>query len=211
MSTAYLPDLAGIGWTRTRGASFKTLISEAASGLEARSALQSLPRWKWELPYSYIRTGTPYFDFEKLFGFFMQQYGSLTSFFIRDQFDNSVTGQSIATGNGVTVAFQLQRTMQGYTEPIFGVDTRGSATYGPYTRPAALTPQAYVNGLPVTATFANDTGVMTLATAAGTSGQPITADFSYPFRVRFADDHLDVKGVFSTWNTGSVKLIQSRT
>ena len=132
----------------------------------------------------------------------------------RDQFQNACTGQFIATGDGTTTAYQLQRTIEGYNEPVFVLDTRGSAAYGPYTRPAALMQQCYVNGVARAASFANETGIMTLTSATSptsTAGLPITATFSYGFRVRFEDDSIDFDNLWSAVNEmKELKLIQTR-
>ena len=174
------------------------------------------PRWQWELVYSgYIREGSPWFDFENLNGFYLAQYGPLSSLLFRDQLDNQVTGQFIATGDGVTTAFQLVRTFNGFNEPIYVVDTRGAITYGPYTQPAALTPQAYDNGSPITANFSLETGILTTGTLLSpvpiSAGHILTATFSFGFRVRFVDDELDFKNVFNTyWQLDSLKLIETR-
>ena len=211
MSTPWFPDLPGFAWGRTRTPKLNTLIQTSASGLEARQALQTLSRREWKLDFNYLREGTPWFDVESLEGFYLSQLGPLNTLLFRDQYQNTCTGQFIATGDGSTTTFQLQRTVQGYTEPVFAVDTRGAHTYGPYTRPAAVTPQAYVSGLPVSATFATETGVLTLATASGTSGNPITATFSYGFRVRFEDDSIDFDNLWAAVNEmKQLKLIQTR-
>lgn len=211
MSTPWFPDLPGFAWGRTRSPKLNTLIQTSASGLEARQALQTLARREWKLIFNYLREGTPWFDVETLEGLYLAQTGPLSTMLFRDQYQNACVGQSIATGDGSTVTYQLQRTIQGYDEPVFVLDTRGSATYGPYTRPAALTPQAYVSGSPVSATFANETGIMTLASASGTSGNPITATFSYGFRVRFEDDSIDFDNLWGAVNEmKELKLIQTR-
>jgi len=215
MSTNFFPDLPGFTWTRKRAVNQNTLIQTSASGLEARSALMVLPRYEWTLPYSYLREGTPWFDVENLEGTYLAQQGPLVTMFFRDQFQNSVTGQFIGTGDGTTTAFQAVRTIQGgdgqaYQDPVFGFDTRGSYSYGPYTRPAALTPQAYDNGSPVSATFTTETGVITYGSAPAL-GHNLTATFSYVFRVRFSDDNMQFDNVFNAWNTmEGLKLIQTR-
>ncbi len=142
---------------------------------------------------------------------FNSQFGGLVSFGYRDQYDNQVTNQPIGTGDGTTTAFQLQRTYGGFTEPVGIVDTRGSATYGPYTRPAALTPVAKVGGSPASATFNNDTGVVTYASAPG-AATALTATFSYGFRCRFEDDSLDFETlVYQIFKLGKLRLLQVAT
>jgi uncharacterized protein (TIGR02217 family) len=212
MSTPIFPDLPGLAWEATRDQKWEGLVVQtSASQLEQRFQQQSLPRSEWTLKVNYLKMAASFQNLQTLWGFIGARGGGLNSFFLRDQDDSGVRGQFIATGDGTTTAFQLQRTWGSYSEPILGLDTRGSATYGPYTRPATITQQAYVNGSPVTATFASETGIMTLATASGTSGQFITADFSYLWRVRFSDPATSFDRLWSqVYECKTLKAIQVR-
>lgn len=218
MSTLWFPDLPGITVGTTRAPDWSGLLKQtAASGLEVRQQQWSAPQWEWTLIFNYLRGykpspgGSAYQEWQTLMGFINQQYGGLLSFFYRDPDDNQTTLEPIGTGDGATTAFQLKRALGGAVEPIYGVDTRGSATYGPYTRPAALTPVALVSGSPVSATFNGDTGVVTYASAPASSA-PLTATFSYGFRVRFEEDKIEfIRTWQQLYEAKQVKLLQSRT
>lgn len=223
MSTSFFPDLPGFTWGRKRATNWNTLIQTSASGLEARAALMLLARYEWTLKYNYLReaeapewdNNTPYYEVEAIEGSYRNSQGPLSTWLFRDQYQNSVTNQFIAYGDGTTTGFQAQVTLQGgngqpYNEPVFALDTRGSYTYGPYTRPAALTPQAYINSSATSATFNTETGVITFGSAPA-SGATITATFSYAFRVRFSDDSIEMTNEFSIWNSlDGLKLLQTR-
>lgn len=215
MATQFLPDLPGLGISIKRTPKWDgLLVQTAASGIESRMQQWSAPKWSWELPINYLHVqagGVFFAEFQTLIGFYNSTFGGLTSFAFRDQNDNTTTSEPIGTGNGTTSAFQLQRTLNGSVEPIYIVDTRGSATYGPYTRPAAITPKAYINGSLASATFANDTGIVTFSSPPG-GGTALTADFSYGFRVRFEETSMDFELLFSKiYQAQSVKLLQCRT
>ena len=234
MSTPWMPDIAGLGWGQKVTPALNTLIQTSASGLEARQAEMTLTRRTWDLIFETLRQGlqqdlrgnalavasVTQQAVEQLQGFYLNQLGPLSTFFFRDQFFNSVTNGFIATGDGSTTAFQAQRYMLAgsaetgsgptYAEPVFCFDTRGSYTYGPYTRSAGLSPQAYVNGSPTSATFNTETGVISFGSAPGAT-LPITATFSYGFRCRFSEDSIDFENLFGSYGKmDSLKIIETR-
>ena len=213
MSTPWFVDLPGVTFPVKRTQRWQGLLKQvpASQVYIARMQQQSAPQWEWDIPVAYLRSWRGYAEWQQLMGFFGAQFGGLFSFYYRDSQDNSTTAEPIGTGDGTTTAFQLQRNLGGMVEPIYVVDTRGSASYGPYTRPAALTPKAYVNAVAVSATFNNDTGVVTYASPPA-GGQPLTADFSYGFRVMFEDDKLDFDQLMNgLYDAKTVKLLQTRT
>jgi hypothetical protein len=223
MSTPYFPDIAGLGWDEDREQLWEGLeVETSVSQLEARMQTQSYPRWQWTLKYDYLKMISPFLGVQTLAGFNAQTAGGLFSFFYRDLEDNGVLGQLVATSDGATTAYPLYRTWGGYDQPIDGVDKRGSTTYttppppyepppaAPYTKPNAITPQAYDNGSPVSATFSAETGLMTLG-AAPTIGHVITADFSYVWRCRFVNTSLDFKRQwYQVFEMDGLKIIQCR-
>jgi uncharacterized protein (TIGR02217 family) len=213
MATPIFPDLPGLSWGCTRSPKWNTLVQTAASGLESRLALQSAPKWEWTLVFDYLRQSPPFLELQQLVGLYNASAGGAFSIFFRDPQDNSTTGEFIATGDGATTVFQLQRNWGGYDEPIYGVDTRAALVYGGYTRPAAVPHVAYVNGTPVvSATFGVETGLLTFPGGAPGAGTTITADFSYFFRVRFEDDELDFNDLWTAvWELQKLRLLQVRT
>jgi len=211
MATTIFPDLPGLTWQGKRTPNWNSLTQTAASLLETRMALASYPVREWELNYGYLQNRPGKLHLQTLEGFFNSVAGGAYSFFLRDQDDNSTTNEIIGTGDGTTRTWQLQRNWGGFTEPVGGIDTRTSATYGPYTRPAAQAFQVYQGGSPVSVTSNADAGTITFGTAPG-SGVIIRADFSYFWRVRFADDKLDFsRMMYQLFDCQGVRLKQARS
>jgi len=96
-----------------------------------------------------------------------------------------VTGQSIGTGNASTQDFQLQRTLGGYTQPVFDINgvtaTLGSPVNNVYINAVLQAPSSYT---------ISATGNLHFNTAPA-SGVTIAADISYFWRCRFAEDFYD--------------------
>jgi uncharacterized protein (TIGR02217 family) len=129
-----------------------------------------------------------------LAGFFLQQQGAFQPFLFDDPTDDSVTGQVLGTGDGATTAFQLVRTMSGFAEPITAPNTVSAV---------------YLNGLrQIPSSYGVDanTGLVTF-TAAPAAGQVVAADFTYWFRVRFAEDAAEFENfMLQLWQMKQVKL-----
>lgn len=226
MSTPWLPDLGGLSWGMKKTPKFNTLIQTTASGLEARQAEMTLTRREWELQFGYLRqtpgqSAPSKFEMEVLEGFYLAQFGPALTFFFRDQFFNTVTAGFIATADGSKTSWQAQRFLvagsgetgsgTSYPEPVFCFDTRSSYTYGPYTRPAGVSPQLFDNGSPIASSFAAETGIITATGGAPTTGHSLTATFSYGFRTRFSEDSVDFDNVFGSYNEmKSLRILQVR-
>jgi uncharacterized protein (TIGR02217 family) len=210
--SVWMPDIPGTGYPVKRTQRWEGMLRQtSASQFEVRQQQQSAPRWEWDIPVNYLRSWRGFAEWQQLMGFYGAQFGGLLSFYYRDSQDNSTTAEPIGTGDGATTAFQLQRDLNGMIEPIYVVDTRGSAMYGPYTRPAALTPVAYAGGVVKPATFNPDTGIVTYTTAP-VGGAALTADFSYGFRVSFEDDKIDFDQLMNgLYEARSIKLLQQKT
>lgn len=125
-----------------RDIAFDNTISRAASGRETGVSWRELPIITFELTWEFLddndalivpsQTGAPTFtELDTLTGFFEDQHGDLLPFYLRlsdltqKASDSLVTGQQIATGDGVTTNFQLCRTVGAYIEPLQLVDPAG--------------------------------------------------------------------------------------
>ncbi len=128
-----------------------------------------------------------------LAGFFLGRQGSFGTFLFDDPTDDAVIGASIGTGDGVTVEFQLGRLFNiWFYEPI----------YAPH-----VVSHLYVNGTdPGGWTVDSLTGKVTFASAPA-NATALTADFTYYFRVRFADDTAEFSNfMYQLWELKQVKL-----
>jgi uncharacterized protein (TIGR02217 family) len=183
MSTSVFPSLPGASYPSPRSPVFDTTVQQAISGKETRIALQSTPRWKWDLSFSILRSGGGFSEFQQVVGFFNQRRGMFDTFLYEDSDDNAVVGQQIGIGDGVTTSFQLVRQFGGFVEPMLAPNT--GATINIYLNAIKQT-----SGYSVSGWGTSNPGVLTFTSAPG-SGVVITADFNYYWPVRFATDSAD--------------------
>jgi uncharacterized protein (TIGR02217 family) len=194
MSNAVYPTLVGLVFGNKRTPVWSTTIHTAQSGKELRAAAWSYPVYDYELIYEVLRSDPAIAELQTLIGFYNARQGSFDSFLYSDPSDNSVTGQVIGTGNGVTTAFQLLRAYGGYVEPVTAVNG------APVVRVAGVVKAA---GADYTV---GSTGILTF-TAPPASSAVITADFSFYFRCRFVEDSLEFTQTMSgIWEAASVKF-----
>ena len=185
MTEPLFPALAGLGWSVKRSPVWKTRAQQAISGKETRLADWSYPAWHWALTFDFLRATPSAAEFQSLAGFFNQRQGAFGTFLYADADDNAVTGQSLGAGDGATVSFQLVRAFGGFIEPVLAPNVVNAV----YLAGVVQSPSAYsVNPT---------TGLLTF-TAAPASGAAITADFSYYFRCRFAEDTVDFEKFMAT-------------
>jgi uncharacterized protein (TIGR02217 family) len=208
--TAIFPTLPGLGWSVSKAPRFATRIQRAVSGRELRVVDQPNPIWSWTLTYSMLRDehdtraasgpGVGYDELRTLMGFFLQQQGAFQPFLFDDPTDDTASAQAIGTGNGSTTVFQLVRSM--------GVGLPGGGFAEPITAPNLVSAICF-DGIAQSASgYSVDptTGLVTFTTPPP-AGQAITADFTYYFRVRFADDTADFENfLYQLWALKQVKL-----
>ena len=162
------------------------------------------PIWTFTLTYEFLRDqhdtrgggglGTGYDELRTLAGFFLQQQGSFAPFLFNDPSDNTVTGQLLATGDGSTTLFQLYRTFGGFAEPIIAPSIIGAIYFSGVAQSSSDYSVNFANGL---VTF----------TSPPPGGVTITADFTYYFLVRFADDAAEFENfLYQLWTLKQVKL-----
>jgi len=186
MSQPIFPVLIGEEWGIVRKQLWSTIVQEAASGYTVRIGVYPFPRYQWTLSFSMLdasATDEPGLaaDFQTLFGFLNSLFGRTLPFLYKDEYDSHVSAQPIATGDGATVAFQLQRTFGGSTDPVFA--------------PIAAGLVVTVAGTPTSVTVDVTSGVITFGSAPA-SGAAIAATFSYYWRCFLDDDEGQEFGYF---------------
>ena len=202
--TAIFPSLPGLGWSVVKSPRFATRIQRAVNGRELRALDQPNPVWNWVLTYPLLRDssdtrgpgglGIGYNELRTLAGFFLQQQGAFQPFLFDDPTDDSVTGGSLGVGDSSTSVFQLVRRMGTFAEPVTAPNLVSAIYFNGVLQPAAT----YSIGLA--------TGLVTF-TAPPPAGQAITADFTYYFRVRFADDTAEFENfMLQLWQVRQIKL-----
>src|SRR4051794_4732760 len=202
--TAIFPTLPGLGWSVTKTPRFAGRVQNAISGRELRVLDQANPIWTWTLTYSLLRDkwdvraaagpGIGYDELRTLAGFFLQQQGTFRPFLFDDPTDNAVADQVVGTGDGSTRAFQLVRSMGGFAEPITAPNVvSGVRCNGMRQHSASYT----IDG---------ETGLITFTTPPA-AGQVVVTDFTYRFRVRFAQDSAEfVNFMYQLWQLKQIKL-----
>ncbi len=202
--TAIFPALPGLGWSVTKAPRFATRTQKAISGRQLRILDQPNPIWTWTLTYSLLRDkwdtrqpgglGIGYDELRTLAGFFLQQQGAFAAFLFDDPTDDTIAGQSIGSGDSSTTVFQLVRTMGGFAEPIVAPNVVSAVYFnGVLQSPAGYTVDA-------------TTGLVTFA-APPPSGQAITSDFTYYFRVHFTEDINEFENfMYQLWSLKQIKF-----
>lgn len=186
------------------GPGYSTNINGAFSGFEQRNQNWSQSRGEWTVSFENKYQA----DYQQLLGLFHAMRGMGNTFRLFDPTDNSGTSQFIATGDGVTTSFQLQKTypfpltanqvIRPIQKPITSrvKDFYGNAmadTVNVYDNGSLRTRNAgYVAGGGVQYSLDETTGVITFAVAP-TAGHIITADFQFHWPVRFDLDQLQTQ------------------
>lgn len=182
MSNDVFPVLKGLTFNNTRKPVWSTITHKSVSGKQQRAALWSYPIWRYKNSFEILRADVAHQELQTLVGFFLEHRGAWDSWLYEDPSDNTVAGQGIGTGNGVTTTFQLVRTYGAsgntFAEPMTAIN--GTPTIK----------IAGVTKTPTTDYTISDTGLVTFVTAP-TAGQAVTADFSYYFRCHFTTDELE--------------------
>lgn len=177
MSTAVLPSLPGLTYDIIRTQVWDTITQSAVSGKETRLALQTYPRWRWELVFNMLRSAAAYTEFQQLVGFINARQGMFDSFLYIDSDDNTVISQAIGTGDGTTRTFQLVRAFGTFVEPVLAPNVV-SHVYRAGVDHSDWTISNWGTTTPGLVTFS----------VAPTLGQAITADFTYYWPCRFEQD-----------------------
>ncbi|WP_369026593.1 DUF2460 domain-containing protein [Qipengyuania sp. RANM35] len=180
---------------------FSTTIAVTASGHEARNALWSDARLRYDVGPG-IRSEA---ELGELIAFFRARYGPARGFRLRDPFDHSSNGmtgasgpadQPLGIGNGVDDRFRLAKS--------YGEQARA------ITRPVAETVRVSVDGAE-TAAFNLAPGGWVVLDEAPPVGAEVRGGFLFDVPVRFAEDRLDVSGLsFAAGEAPSVPLIEIR-
>jgi uncharacterized protein (TIGR02217 family) len=180
-------------------------VLTAISGKETTIAYQNAPRYQWELSWSLLRSGlrhgTVYDEYQELIGFFNTMRGPFDSFLFTDPDDNSVTLGQIGTADGTTTAFQLIRTLGGFSEPVLAPNVVTSVLVnGVLVNPADYSVAVWGADAPGVVTF-------DVAPVAGA----ITSTFTYYWPCRFVEKNMTIRRFMNQMYEGqSVKIISKK-
>lgn len=188
MSNAVFPTLAGVTWDIEKSPEWSTHPSNAVSGRQFTLARRLYPIWHFDLPFAVLRASGTWTEYRQLVGFHNSRKGGYDDFLYLDPSDNTVTGQQFGTGDGVTKAFALVRTLGGFVEPVGGVNTSGLVVQ--------------VAGVTTAVTFSADLSQVTFA-AAPANGAALTWSGQFYFRCRFVNDKLTLKQFMQDMHSAS--------
>lgn len=178
------------------GPQWNTLITGMASGAEARNAEWSMPHMRFEADYAVLNPSQQ----NEVRNAFMSLRGQRDSMRFKDWNDYLCTNESLGTGDGTIASRQLQKFY------VFG-----SATL---TRniilPIASTVVVKANGVPITVTTNDQTGVIT-PSSAWPAGQVITASCQFDVRVRFGQDYYPFTMSDQAVSQVSIDLVEAIT
>lgn len=196
-----LPQLAGA----TGGPERRTEIVTLGSGREQRNSVWAHGRRRYDIGGAV----TTLDELHAVIAFFEARRGRLQGFRHHDPADgkscapsatSSPLDQSLGVGDGVRVAFALQRTYGDGAE----------AYVRPVMKPVAGSVRVAVDGVELTSGFmvSTTTGVVTFATAPA-NGVSVTAGFLFDTPVRFDADRLEASlGPLGAARTASIPLIE---
>lgn len=191
------PQQFAFGWPVRKTPVFNTIVQKPASGRgELRLALQTYPRWQFELDVNYLKGDAtlPSSYFTTLLGFYLQAQGQAADWLYSDPFDFNVSGQNFGTGDGTTVSFQLVRTLGGFTDIVQNLNGA---------------PSIYINGVNQGSGWTvGPTGIVTFSSAPG-SGAALSWYGNFYFRCRFNTDSLDdlQEDLFQVWSLKGLKFL----
>ncbi len=193
-----LPTLKGLGFDVLRTPMWDNTIQRSKSGKKTFIRFWSSPLYQYEITYNFLRGSVAKHEFQDLMGFFNSLHGSADRFLYDDPDDDTVTTQPIGTGDGVTLTYQLVRTLGGFAEPVLAPNVV-SAVYvdGVSISSSFWTVSAYGTAAPGVITFSGG--------HAPTAGKAVTADFTYYWPVNFTEDKMTFnKFLYQMWGAKKV-------
>lgn len=181
MTLPLFPALKGVAWPVIRAPQWSTDTQVSTSGKRTTLGRYIFPTYGYTLTYEFLRSDATNKELQDLIGFYNTVGGARDLWQFNDQDDNTATTQLFGTGDGVTTAFQLTRTVSGNTfsstDPVF------SATVTTIFDNA-------VAKTPVTDYVVSATGLVTF-TVAPAAAHLLTWTGTYTWLCRFNDDTND--------------------
>jgi len=192
-SLPVLPYLSGQAIEVEKAPMWNTKVVVSASGRERRTAIQPFPLWNFTLKYEVVRHKSTVEELGVLWEFFNTVQGKYNNFLFLDATDNYVTAGQFGTGTGSQTAFQLQRAINSWYEPIY----------------AAYLPAIYVGG--TLKTLGTDytigsNGVITFTSAPANAAVLTWTGYFYYFCRFDQDDFKLTQIVQKLWSNDGLKF-----
>lgn len=230
MSNLLFPAVKGLDWTQKKKANWNTLVQQAfAKGRTTRIMGSSDPVYDFELSYEFLRQdkyGSTFNELQRIEAFFNTQGGDFGSFLLslptltQNSSDGAITGQILTPDSNAIAPLIVTRDPAGesYGETIF-------ETAGVNGNPG-VAPVIKKNGTPLTpvtdytiqgpdyvfgSTVYPGIAIVFITAVTGSPTPVFTADFSWYYRVRFAQGSQEFE-LFSLllWQTQSIQLVGER-
>lgn len=211
--TPVFPVLSPLAWSVHKKPILSSRAVTAVTGRETQLATAAYPRFAFTLTYggdSWLRDETQnilpgpnalgHTELQQLSGLYLACLGSYGEFYYSDPDDSSRLNQGVGVGNGTLIDFLVFYQWGN----------------GPFTPPLLLPVggigilnTVYFNGVAQSPTIyhIDPTNTTIVFNVAPSSGVVITADFSFFFRCRFLDDHMDYsEWAQNLWETKEVRF-----
>ena len=182
MALKKLPDLRRFAWESTKSQKWETTSQRSASGRMRTLTNQLYPNWTITASYNCLTDA----EARQLHGFAASVKGGFEPFLWLDPEDYQEKGRPLAALDGTR--YQATMKLGEHVEPV------------EYIENVAV----YVDGIRQNpSSYSIDAGVVKFKTTpAGT----VTADYTYYWRVHFADDGLEIEKIFQDANKASLTL-----
>lgn len=233
MSNVLLPTLKGLDWTQNlpkKKARFTTLVQEAfATGRTTRVMGAPDPVYDFELSYEFLREanyGSTFNELRRLEAFFNARGGDFDSFLLslptltQNTADGTIAGQALTPDGNAIAPLVVTRdpSLVAYNETIFeAAGVNGNPGVAPVIKKNGV---ALVLGTDYTIqgpdyVFGSTTypglAVVFITSIAGSPIPVFTGDFSWYYRVRFAQSSQEFELFsFLLWQTQQIQLVGER-
>lgn len=204
--TATFPTLPGLAFPVKKTPVFQTIEHFSVQGGSTTQSPQPYARYKFDLPFEFLRADNVLQELQTLMGFYQVCNGKASPFHFLDPDDNTVLAQTLGVGDGVTTDFPFLRTLGGgVVDQIQDVTAAGLNVYVNAALKVLVTDYSIL----ATSQYATNYGVRFVAPPP--AGQLIAADFSFQWLCRFDEDALEFSK-FSylngsgLWESKSVKF-----
>lgn len=169
------PSLPGIAYPVKRAPRWSGTQQDALSGKRVRTSYMTYPVYDYEVTFNFLRTTVNFQEWQQLAGFINEMAGSTGMFLYDDPNDDTVGTQDFGQGDGASTAFQLVRTLGGFTEPVFFPNVISAVAVG---------------GTPTVAYAVSNTGQIVFTTAPA-GGALLTWAGTFYWGCRFDMDSFD--------------------
>lgn len=204
MSNSVFPALPGLAGRLTISDQFDTVVYTSSNAYEVRIPKFQDPLLRFKIEY-YLKDGMDAEQtFEPIRSFFRARKGSAESFLLDASVVTGRASDGVVTGQPLSVVGSyyapIIHTVSGYDEAIYEIKTFDNLYENGVPKSVSAyailgsNPKGVYNGVTCPSKIVHFTTALGADRAPTT---PITADFHWYYRVRFAKDQLDYDGIMA--------------